>query len=73
LVKKKFLVFTKKRTLYKKLQREKEFIVLRQVSRSAASIGVNIEEAFAGQSKEYFTAKVSISFKEVRETKRWLR
>jgi len=56
-------------SLYKKLQIEKEFII----SRSGTSIGGNVEEALAGQSKKDFTAKMSISSKEARETKYWLR
>ena len=41
--------------------------------RSATSIGANIEEAIGGQSKRDFLAKVSISLKEARETRYWLR
>lgn len=60
-------------SLYKKLQEEREFIISRQILRSGTSIGANIEEALAGQSKRDFTAKMSISSKEARETKYWLR
>lgn len=59
--------------LYKKLQLEKEFIISNQLLRSGTSIGANVEEALAGQSKRDFTAKMSISSKEARETKYWLR
>ena len=59
--------------LYKKLQEEKEFIISRQILRSGTSIGANIEEALAGQSKKDFIAKMWISSKEARETKYWLR
>jgi four helix bundle protein len=59
--------------LYKKLQKDKEFIISNQTLRSGTSIGANIEEALAGQSKRDFTAKMSISSKEARETKYWLR
>jgi|TARA_B110000977_G_scaffold130529_1_gene166416 four helix bundle protein len=59
--------------LYKKLQKDKEFIISNQILRSGTSIGANIEEALAGQSKRDFTAKMSISSKEARETKYWLR
>ena len=41
--------------------------------RCGTSIGANIEEALAGQSKRDFIAKMSISSKEARETKYWLR
>ena len=60
-------------SLYKDLQIEKEFIVSRQLLRSGTSIGANIEEALAGQSKKDFAAKMAISSKEARETKYWLR
>jgi four helix bundle protein len=60
-------------SLYRELQGEKEFVISRQLLRSGTSIGANIEEASAGQSKRDFIAKMSISSKEARETKYWLR
>lgn len=60
-------------SLFKKLHEEKEFIISKQLLRSGTSIGANIEEALAGQSKRDFIAKMSISSKEARETKYWLR
>jgi len=60
-------------SLYKDLQSQKEFIISRQLLRCGTSIGANIEEALAGQSKRDFAAKMSISSKEARETKYWLR
>lgn len=59
--------------LYKKLIGENEYIISRQLLKSGTSIGANIEEALAGQSKRDFIAKMSISSKEARETKYWLR
>ncbi|MCI2229290.1 four helix bundle protein [Polaribacter sp. MSW13] len=59
-------------SLYKKLQEEREFIISNQILRSGTSIGANVEEALAGQSKRDFIAKMSISSKEARETKYWL-
>jgi four helix bundle protein len=44
-----------------------------QLLRSGISIGANIEEAQAGQSKADFIAKMSIARKEARETLYWLR
>jgi four helix bundle protein len=44
-----------------------------QLLRSGTSIGANIEEAQASQSKADFIAKYSISCKEARETHYWLR
>lgn len=60
-------------SLYKKLQAEKEYVISKQILRSATSIGANIEEAIAGQSKKDFLSKLSISLKEARETRYWLR
>jgi four helix bundle protein len=44
-----------------------------QLLRSGTSVGANIEEAQAGQSKADFTAKMSIARKESRETLYWLK
>lgn len=60
-------------SLYKELLNEKEYIISKQLLRSGTSIGANIEEALAGQSKKDFIAKMSISSKEARETKYWLK
>ncbi len=45
----------------------------RQVLRSGTSIGANLEEAMAGQSKADFVSKCNIALKEARETHYWLR
>ncbi|MEO2060174.1 MAG: four helix bundle protein [Mesonia sp.] len=60
-------------SLFKKLQKNKEFIISKQLLRSATSIGANVEEATAAQSKRDFINKMSIASKEARETKYWLR
>ena len=44
-----------------------------QLIRSGTSIGSNVEEAQAGQSKADFVSKYSIALKEARETNYWLR
>jgi four helix bundle protein len=59
--------------LYKKLIEAHEYVLSKQVLRSATSIGANVEEAIAGQSRRDFIAKMSIASKEARETKYWLR
>jgi four helix bundle protein len=59
--------------LYKMLVEQKEFVISKQLLRSATSIGANIEEANAAQTKKDFIAKMSIASKEARETKYWLR
>jgi len=52
---------------------KKEYILSKQILRSGTSIGANVEEAIGGQSKKDFIAKLSISYKEARETRFWLR
>ncbi|HZB13934.1 MAG TPA: four helix bundle protein [Chryseolinea sp.] len=59
--------------LYKKLIEVHEYVLSKQVLRSATSIGANVEEAIAGQSRKDFIAKMSIASKEARETKYWIR
>lgn len=58
--------------LYKVLQEHKEFVLSKQLLRSATSIGANVNEALAGYSKVDFAYKMSISSKEARETLYWL-
>jgi four helix bundle protein len=41
--------------------------------RSGTSIGANVEEAIAAQSKKDFINKLSIASKKARETKYWLK
>ena len=50
-----------------------EFIISKQILRSATSIGANVEEAIAAQSRKDFVHKMAIASKEARETKYWLR
>ena len=45
----------------------------RQLLRSGTSIGANVEEGQASQSRADFVAKYSIACKEARETHYWLR
>ncbi|WP_227875122.1 four helix bundle protein [Oceanisphaera profunda] len=59
--------------LYQHLSKEqKEYVLSKQLLRSGTSIGANINEAQAGQSKADFASKMSIASKEARETKYWL-
>lgn len=53
----------------KKVEKE----LLAQLLRSGTSIGANIEEAIGGQSKSDFIHKLSIAYKESRETSYWIR
>jgi four helix bundle protein len=59
--------------LYKKLQAEREYVLSKQLFESGTSIGANVEEATAGQSRRDFLAKMAIASKEARETRFWLR
>ena len=59
--------------LFVQLKKENEFIISKQILRSATSIGANVEEAIAAQSRKDFINKMSIASKEARETKYWLR
>ncbi len=56
-----------------KLKSNREFELANQLLRSGTSIGANIEEAIAGQSRKDFISKMSIALKEARETNYWLR
>lgn len=59
--------------LYKELQKHGEYVLSKQLLRSGTSIGANVEEATAGQSRADFLTKMTIASKEVRETRYWLR
>ncbi len=60
--------------LYKFLCKDKkEYILSKQLLRSGTSIGANINEAQAGQSKNDFIAKMAIASKEARESKYWIK
>ncbi|HKJ80902.1 MAG TPA: four helix bundle protein [Ignavibacteriaceae bacterium] len=58
--------------LYKKLVGQKEFIISKQLLKCGTSIGANVNESIAAQSKKDFISKMSIAAKEARETKYWL-
>lgn len=59
--------------LYKELQLKKEYVIAKQILKSGTSIAANQEEAQAAYSKQEFISKLSISCKESRETRFWLR
>lgn len=59
--------------LFQYLQNDKkEFILSKQLLRSATSIGANVKEAVRGQSSKDFRSKLSIALKEASETEYWL-
>ena len=60
--------------LYKYLVDEKkEYVLSKQLLRCGTSVGANIEEAIGGQSEKDFFAKLTIAYKEARETHYWIR
>jgi four helix bundle protein len=59
--------------LYIKMIEQKEYTLSRQLVRAGTSIGANVEEAIAGQSRADFISKMNIALKEGRETYYWLR
>jgi four helix bundle protein len=59
--------------LYKILMKNNEWVISRQLLRCASSVGANVEEAIAGQSRKDFAHKMAIASKEARETRYWLK
>ena len=55
------------------VEEKKEFVLSKQFLKSGTAIGANAEEAVGGQSKADFISKLSIAYKEARETKYWIR
>ncbi len=53
-------------------ENKKEHILTKQLIRSGTSIGANIKEAFCGQSRADFIAKLHIALKECSESEYWL-
>lgn len=59
---------------YKFLRKEKqEFILSKQLLRCETSIGANVEEAIGAHSKADFVSKMTIAYKEARETLYWIK
>jgi four helix bundle protein len=60
--------------VYKYLKQNKnEYVLSKQLLRSGTSIGANIEEALGGQSKNDFVSKLSVAYKEARESSYWIK
>ena len=59
--------------LYKfQVEKNKEFVLSKQILRSGTSIGANIREAYNAESKKDFIHKISVAQKECDETIYWL-
>ncbi|MEO8173673.1 MAG: four helix bundle protein [Sediminibacterium sp.] len=59
--------------LYKQLADKKEYVLSKQLLRCGTSIGANVEEATAAQTKKDFITKMSIASTEARETRYWIK
>lgn len=60
--------------MYKYLiETKKEYVLSKQLLKAGTSIGANVEEALGGQSDKDFISKISIAYKEARETDYWIR
>lgn len=52
---------------------KKEYVLCKQLLRSGTSIGANVEEAIGAQSEKDFYSKMTIAYKEARESHYWIR
>lgn len=60
--------------VYRYLAEDKhEYVLSKQLLRAGTSIGANVEEAVGGQSEKDFAAKLTVAYKEARETHYWVR
>jgi four helix bundle protein len=59
--------------VYRAMVERREFVLSKQLVRAGTSIGANVEEALAAQSRRDFIAKMSIARKEARECNYWIR
>lgn len=59
--------------LHRAIVKTNEYVISKQLLRSGTSVGANVEEAQAAQSRADFISKMSIASKEARESCYWLR
>lgn len=52
---------------------KKEYVLCKQLLRCGTSIGANVEEAIGAQTEKDFYFKMTIAYKEARETHYWIR
>jgi four helix bundle protein len=59
---------------YKQLVKiNNEYTLSKQILRSGTSIGANVAEAIGGFSKNDFKFKISLAYKEAKETEYWIK
>jgi len=54
------------------LEDNRKYVIGRQILKSGTSIGANVKEAQAAESKKDFIHKLKIAYKEAEETEYWL-
>jgi four helix bundle protein len=54
-------------------ENHQEYVPSKQLLRSGTATGTTVEEAIGGISRADFSAKISIAYKEARETSYWLK
>jgi four helix bundle protein len=54
------------------VKQHSEYVLSKQLLRCGTSIGANVEESIGAQSKADFISKLSIAYKETRETIYWI-
>ncbi len=54
-------------------EKQKDYIISKQLLRSGTSIGANVEEGLGCQSKKDFYFRLTIAYKEARESIYWLK
>jgi four helix bundle protein len=54
-------------------EEKKEYVMSKQLLKSATSVGANVEESIGAQSRKDFLAKLSIAYKEARESRYWIK
>lgn len=60
-------------SLSQQLTQKKHYVIADQLLKCRTSIGANIQESVAAQSRKDFLSKMSIAAKEARETHYWLK
>ena len=58
--------------LYKRMVAQKEYVISKQLLRSGTSIGANVQEGLAAQTRKDFLFKMTLASKEASETLYWL-
>ena len=59
--------------MWKELKAKKYFEISSQLIRSGTAVGANVEEALGCFTKKDFAYKMSIAYKEARESSYWIR